>query len=147
MGLFSDGLHHEESTRTGSTSDPSGSVGSMDVVLCFRAQYPNAWAAYFFYALSELRFLNISVTCYSQSCFFRFFESDNFRFQLSDTGYNFPLFVFVPWAPIFGEFILIHIISCLGLEGIKTGLTKNRTGSLFLPPSLTPFSHPYVSIF
>lgn len=108
------------------------SFRTLHVVLPFSAQYPNASAAYFFYALSELRFLNILVICYSKSCFFRFFESDNFRFQLSDTGYHFLLFVFVPEGPIFRAFILIHTTLCQGLEGS----TKNRTGSPFPLPYL-----------
>lgn len=144
MSLFSDSLHQDESTRT---QKHVRSFRTLRVVWCFRAQYPNAWAAYFFYAVSQLRFLNISVTCCSQSCFFRFFESDNFQFQLSDTGYNFPLFVFVPKALIFGAFILIHAISCLGLEGSTNRFNKEQNWQPIPPPSLTPFSRPFLSIF
>lgn len=144
MSLFSDSLHQEESTRT---QKHVRSFRTLRGVWCFRAQYPNAWAAYFFYALSQLRFLNISVTCCSQSCFFRFFESDHFQFQLFDTGYNFPLFVFVPEALIFGAFILIHPISCLGLEGSTNRFNKAQNWQPIPPPSLIPFSHPFLSIF
>lgn len=95
------------------------------VVLYFSTQYPNALASYFFYALSVSRFLNFSVSCYSQRCSFRFFESDSFNFKLLDKGYNFLLFVFIPEAPIFWMFFLIHRISCLGLEGsMNSGLTN-----------------------
>lgn len=80
----------------------------------------------------------------------RFFESDSFRFKLSDMDYNFLLFVFVPEAPIFWAFFLVHTISCLGLEGsTDSGLTKDRTGSPFLPPYLLFLAviYPYFNTF
>lgn len=70
--------------------------------------------------------------------FFRFFEADSFRFKLSDMGYNFPLFVFVPEAPIFWTFILIHTISCLSLE--------DKEQNWQLPPPLSPFPLPLLFI-
>lgn len=71
---------------------------------------------------------------------FRFFEADSFRFKLSDMGYNFPLFVFVPEAPIFWTFILIHTISCLSLED------KEQNWQL-VPPLLVSFSSLLFIIF
>lgn len=107
-------------------------------------------ASCFFYALSVPGLLNISLSCYFQTFFVRFFESDSFRFKLSDMGYNFLLFVFVPEAPIFWAVFLVHTISCLGLEGsTDSGLTKDRTGSLFLPPYLLFLAaiYPYFNTF
>lgn len=106
------------------------SLRTLHVVLCFSTQYPDASAPYFFYALSVLRFLNISVSCCSQSCF-----SGSLRQTV--LGSNFLI-----WAIIFHYLYVSPKLQYSGCSSLFTQFhvwaskTKNRTGSSFPPPYL-----------
>lgn len=106
------------------------SLRTLHVVLCFSARYPDASAPYFFYALSVPRFLNISVSCCSRSCF-----SGSLRQTVLGSK-------FLIWAIIFHYLYLSPKLQYSGRSSLLTQFhvwaskTKNRTGSSFPPPYL-----------